>query len=88
MLSDASVSSDPQHFVKAILGCLGRPAKMTNSNNGEEEAMETSSRAEEMCRSSETSSRTEERPRRAEMTPPASATEWTDDGKKHDERSE
>merc|ERR1719500_2586424 len=81
VLSDASVSSDPQHFVKAILGCLGRPAKTTNGNSGEEEASDVS-RTEEMSRSSEVN-RTEEGPRRAEMTPAASATEWTDDGKKH-----
>ena len=49
VLSDASVSSDPQHFVKAILGCLGK-ANMTNSNGGEEEPTEMSSRTEEMSR--------------------------------------
>ena len=59
MLSDASVSSDPQHFVNAILGCLGRARK---TNSGEEEA-----------------NKSEEKLKRAEMTPPASATEWTDE---------
>merc|ERR1719500_1672795 len=37
VLSDASVSSDPQHFVNAILGCLSRAKKLSNSSSTEEE---------------------------------------------------
>ena len=57
VLSDASVSSDPQHFVNAILGCLGR-TRITSSGEEDKENRESL--------------------RRAEMTPPASATEWAD----------
>ena len=61
VMSDTSVSSDPQHFVNAILGCLARTKK---TSSAEEDVTKEASK---------------DGLRRAEMTPPESATEWSDE---------